>query len=107
MNNVSSVEQIVVKPGDIFVNSWGYDQTNVSFAKVVEVTKSGKSAKLVSIGQKQVKQTSDMTETVIPDPENQTSQEAKTYRIILWHDKVLLGQYQKWDGNPCFQSHYA
>ncbi len=34
-----------VKVGDIFVRSWGYDQTNVDFYEIVEVSKTGKTAK--------------------------------------------------------------
>ena len=32
-----------VKVGDVFVASWGYDQTNINYEQVVGVTKSGKS----------------------------------------------------------------
>lgn len=35
-----------VKVGDFFVSSWGYDQTNVDFYKVVGLTKSGKSVRV-------------------------------------------------------------
>lgn len=35
-----------VKVGDFFVSSWGYDQTNVDFYKVVGMTASGKSVKV-------------------------------------------------------------
>lgn len=31
-------EELGIKPGDIFYNSWGYDQTNVDFYEVVRVT---------------------------------------------------------------------
>lgn len=33
-------------PGDFYVRTWGYDQTNVDFYKVIEVTPSGKSVRL-------------------------------------------------------------
>lgn len=39
-----------VKVGDIFVRSWGYDQTNVNFYEVVRVTPSGKTLKLCEVG---------------------------------------------------------
>jgi hypothetical protein len=35
-----------VKVGDFFVSSWGYDQTNVDFYRVVGITPSGKSVKV-------------------------------------------------------------
>ena len=31
-----------VKVGDIFYDSWGYDQTNIDFVKVIRVSSSGK-----------------------------------------------------------------
>lgn len=34
-----------VKIGDVFVRSWGYDQTNVDFYEIVSVSKTGKTAK--------------------------------------------------------------
>lgn len=34
-----------VKVGDVFSRSWGYDQTNVDFYEIVEVSKTGKTAK--------------------------------------------------------------
>lgn len=36
----------VVKVGDFFYSSWGYDQTNVDFYKVVGMTPSGKSVRV-------------------------------------------------------------
>jgi hypothetical protein len=30
-----------VKVGDIFVNSWGYDQTNIDYYQVIDKTKKG------------------------------------------------------------------
>lgn len=35
-----TIEKVVPKVGDIFYTSWGYDQTNVEFYKVVRVSKS-------------------------------------------------------------------
>jgi hypothetical protein len=32
-------------PGTVYVRSWGYDQTNVDYYELVEVSKSGKSGK--------------------------------------------------------------
>lgn len=41
-----TVGEVTVKVGDFFECSWGYDQTNVDFYKVVGFTKSGKSVHL-------------------------------------------------------------
>lgn len=38
--------QVQVQVGDFFVCSWGYDQTNVDFYRVVGVTPSGKSVRV-------------------------------------------------------------
>lgn len=34
-----------VQVGDVFARSWGYDQTNVDFYEIVEVSRTGKTAK--------------------------------------------------------------
>ena len=39
-------EVVEVKIGDVFVSSWGYDQTNVCYYQVTDLTPSGKSARL-------------------------------------------------------------
>src|SRR3990167_10206797 len=38
-------EQKVIKKGNIFYTSWGYDQTNYDFMAVLSVSTSGKTAK--------------------------------------------------------------
>ncbi len=43
---VTAVESPAVQIGDFFSCSWGYDQTNVDFYKVVGMTASGKSVKV-------------------------------------------------------------
>lgn len=65
--SVQSVEKPVVqvKVGDFFVSSWGYDQTNVDFYKVVGVTKSGKSVKVQQWSSKVVGN-SGTSEAVVP-----------------------------------------
>jgi len=40
-----------VNIGDIFVNKWGYGQTNVDFYQVVDLSKSGKTAYLRKLSQ--------------------------------------------------------
>jgi len=39
-----------VKVGDVFYESWGYDQTNIDFLEVVEVSPSGKSVVCQMVG---------------------------------------------------------
>jgi len=43
---MTQTQQSTVQVGSVFVCSWGYDQTNVDFFKVVGMTKSGKSVKV-------------------------------------------------------------
>ena len=43
MENVNAVEAI--KAGDLFVTSWGYDQTNYDFIVVLSMSATGKTAK--------------------------------------------------------------
>ena len=38
--------------GDVLVSSWGYDQTNVDFYRVVSLTASGKSVRIVPVAQR-------------------------------------------------------
>jgi hypothetical protein len=46
----SLAEEFGIKPGTVFSNSWGYDQTNVDFYEVVSVSASGKSVKIRKCG---------------------------------------------------------
>ena len=55
-----------IKVCDIFVGSWGYDQTNVEFYQVVE--KKGVTCKIQKIGQKVVEETQGC-DYVRPNPE--------------------------------------
>jgi hypothetical protein len=37
--------------GDLLVSSWGYDQTNIDFWRVVSLTESGKSVRIMPVAQ--------------------------------------------------------
>ena len=54
--------------GDIFESSWGYDQTNIDYYLVVGLTSSGKSVRVVKIGET-VQHGGSGCDRVIPDPE--------------------------------------
>lgn len=54
---VSEKSKVEVKVGDFFSSSWGYDQTNVDFYKVVGLTKSGKSVRVQKWSSKVVSST--------------------------------------------------
>ena len=63
-------ENECVKIDDMFYTSWGYDQTNTEHYKVVELSPTGKTCKVVQIGSKSVKGSEGyMSDSVEPDPE--------------------------------------
>lgn len=77
-------ETPVPSVGDVFVESWGYDQTNKDFYEVVGVTASGKSVYLQAIESK-----------VVPHPSGESH---FTYEHVV----PVKGQFKidKWnDGN--------
>lgn len=101
-----------LKVGDILYSSWGYDQTNIDFYKVIEITKSGKSAKIQSIGQKVTRNAGFMCEYVIANPAVVSSGKILTKRIKEYNGKPYLNltSYSGaflWDGQEKYQSHYA
>jgi len=116
-------QQISVKVNDIFYGSWGYEQTNIDFVKVIEISKTGKTVKAVSIGQKMIEGSQGfMSEKVAPDPDHIISKQPVTLRIEIRpnEDTVLRGSYHySVDGTskhlgtlwrydtPLYQSHYA
>jgi len=74
--------------GDCFHTSWGYEQTNVEMYKVVDFTKSGKSAIIREIGMKTEPKSEishGMADSVMPDPNYEIKRkifDEKTERYI-------------------------
>lgn len=96
-----------LKPGDVLVASWGYDQTNVDFVEVVRVV-GRQTVEIAPIAQKAVEQTGHMTEMVVAVPGKFTG-EARRCRVSP-HGYVKLASYKyahRWDGKPQYQSSYA
>ena len=100
--------------GDVVVNSWGYDQTNIDFYQVVEVKE--KSVVLRAIAQKGVPGSDGfMCERVVPIPDEFTDEKAFTKMVKLlthnaWKDPYIpfkFGIGSKWDGTSCNSSWYA
>ena len=62
------------KIGDVFHSSWGYDQTNTEYYKIVEISKTGKTAKVVQVASVSIgdeKQNArNMCESIVPDPDS-------------------------------------
>jgi len=88
-----------VNIGDIYVTSWGYDQTNIDYYKIVSVK--NKTAKLVSIGQT-CNYTGSMQGECMPDP-NVVGNNILTKRMINNGDSVSFkitsfSWAYKWNG---------
>jgi hypothetical protein len=98
-----------VKVGDIFYNSWGYDQTNIDWYQVVSITASGKSVKIRPIAGK-IKETGFMSGESTPKKGKFTGP-AVTKRIGMSNGEPYLpskyGWTSLWDGKPKYQSWYA
>jgi hypothetical protein len=106
------------KVGDIVVNSWGYEQTNVEFYKVIEVLP--KSINVIEIGSEFIKSNglSPMAGRVIPVPDKIVGD--KPFILRLKMSKSYDGEihcyicnpkryynFSKWDGKPEYCSWYA
>jgi hypothetical protein len=110
-----------VKIGDIFYESWGYDQTNIDFLKVVGFTKSGKTAicRMMSETIHSTEGLSPMAEMVIPDKEYGEQFKLRIRTGTNASEPCLIGSYPfcdrgkrlgyfyPWNGKPVYQSHYA
>ena len=106
------VSEVMVKPGDIFYHSYGYEQTNVYFYQVLSLSKSGKSAKFRKIKGIKVPKKGMMSGTVTPDKDCfEDNALPFTKRITEYNDnpiaKMDYGSMAKWDGKPKHYSSYA
>lgn len=62
-----------VKPGDIYENIWGYDQTNIDYYKVIKTSSSGKTCIVEPIQSQKLEDTGFMSERVVPNPDKPKS----------------------------------
>ncbi|GEM49630.1 hypothetical protein [Deinococcus cellulosilyticus] len=96
-----------IQENDIFMQRWGYDQTNVDFVQVVKVTR--RRVWVRPIDQQEVKHGS-MTAEVLPLLNHFTG-EARVKKPYLWNGEVRLvvehGSCRKWDGQPKQTTSYA
>jgi hypothetical protein len=122
----ATIEKVVPKVGDILYSSWGYDQTNIEFFKVVKTSEF--SVWIQQQGQKIVEITGWAHEKVIPngsseyetrdwDGQDSTQYITRSYPVKRhkiqygFSDNeygVSLNSYASaflWDGNPKGQSH--
>lgn len=96
-----------VKVGDIFVSAGGYEQTNVTFYRIVAVTNA--SVEIVVIGGNR-KYTGPMCGETVPIL-NDVGIDRKTVRIRVDGDgtvsfKGIWGSTFPWNGQPCFFSEW-
>jgi len=101
MNQVLEAKKIEsmadVEIGHILSASWGYDQTNIDYYKVIR--KTAAMVEVVAIGQKFVEAASYMSEYVMPDPENELYE---TYWFIPgepWSEKKIVSE-KGWEIDP-------
>jgi len=92
--------------GDVLVSSWGYEQTNVDFYKVV-VLRGSTQVVLVKVGQDAVENSAGMQGTTTPKPDVVVGAPSKPLRVGPG-GYVRMGHRSahRWDGNPQFWSSY-
>lgn len=100
----------MAKIGDIFVATWGYEQTNADFFQIIGLTAKGVKVRHIKSKQKIEGQT--MVGTSIPI-KNAFDGEVHTRRIYLYEGQEMFqagesyGSAELWDGNPVNISTYA
>ncbi len=101
-----------VKAGDVFVCSWGYDQTNIDFYEVVSVSSTGKTGEVVAIGQN-VDYAGSGSDRVTPNRLHRGEKVRRvTFRCSTWNsaDKTWyfnVNSYSsasRWDGSTRHQT---
>lgn len=102
----------VFEPGKILVSSWGYEQTNIDFYKIVSRTE--KSVRIVKLSQTRTNDDpgAPMCEYVIPDNHVHPNAKVMAKRIKSSNGKencVKINSFAYaylWNGEPEFQSHW-
>jgi len=121
--NTETVEQTRTsgpEVGDVVATTWGYDQTNVAFYRVVGLTPSGKSVRIVPAGQRVVERFTG-GERVVPGElvAGVDGMLGMTTSLIRWYEfrdgrewcvGVPAGYKNTarlWDGRPVFQTAFG
>lgn len=77
------------KIGDVFHSSWGYDQTNTEYYKIVEISKTGKTAKVIQVGSVSIgdkkENARNMCESIVADPNTVIDARKQQVRIERAH----------------------
>lgn len=90
-----------IQKGEIFVSSWGYDQTNIDFFEVVEIK--GKMVVVREVAQK-VQRSAPPTDYVVPVPGHYVGQPILVRPNTSGGFKVNDHSAHKWDGEPEYQT---
>lgn len=93
-----------LKVGDILYSSWGYDQTNVNFYKIVE-TKGKRMVVVREVGSKIVSSDGGASTHVVAVPDRFVSD--KVYNRLATNDRVNVTDCQTawlWDGRPVYET---
>ncbi len=80
-----------IKVGDVFHSCWGYDQTNIEFYKIVSISKTGKSAKVVQVAAEPIgdakENARNMSDSAIPDPDCIIDDREQLVKVERRHQK--------------------
>ena len=99
-----------IKVGDIFYNSWGYEQTNIDFYQVIKTTKKTITLKGIKGTAKEYNMQG-MNGTVIPLKDNFINDDAirKTPYLLdnKWYIKFEYGIGKQWGDEEVGFSNYA
>ena len=97
-------DQATIDVGTIFTSQWGYEQTNVSFYRVVRRTdKTVTLEKLSNV----ITEEGNMRGKVVP---GETVTRVKQFRRSLHGDRVSICSFEHariWDGTPQYFTAYA
>lgn len=104
-----------LKTGDVLYSSWGYDQTNIEFFKVIRAT--AKSVTIKALKSRAISGDG-WTGEVVPTEEFDEKyvlwfgKSAKTCRVFNWGDGDRIrvhdcGTARKWDGQAKHYTAYA
>lgn len=95
---------------DIMVSSWGYEQTNVCFAQIIEIYPSGRAAKIRRLNTRCDRGNSSMSDYAVAIKDD-FRENSEVERVILSGDRFKLkdqhASFSKWNGKPMYHSWYA
>lgn len=92
-----------IKVGDIFYESWGYDQTNIDFIQVVTISPTGKTAVCRIMNKERV--TNETVRPTIPHSEGKLFR-LKIKKSPCNEELELVGSYPFCDGGTRFGYFY-